>query len=672
MSGSTANTWVDRVFTNNGALGDAAMESVNLSRRDVLKVSALGAAALALPFEQTVRAKSASRIAESKLPKPYVAPFVTPPVLPQTGVTKGLDGVTDVPLYEIVQKEMPARILPTIDTPIWGYNGIAPGPTIMAERGKPIAVKVTNSLPPTHPQWGYEAWTSMHLHGSASKPQYDGYASDITRPNEYKIYHYPNSQDARTLWYHDHGVHHTAENAYMGLAALYLLTDDVEKRLPIPKDKFDLPMVITDKMFAADGKLMYDDEGHSGLYGDVILVNGAPWPNLKVARRKYRFRILNASLSRGLRLQLSDNSPMTVIATDGGLMPAPQNTVQLRVGMAERYEVVIDFAKYTAGAKIQLRNLGVPNSDDFDHTNKIMQFEVTNEAFDPANNEVPAQLNPNQDVMGLKESDATSTLRLRLHRSNSTWKINDTTWDDVVRSEYQRVVANPMLNEVQIWEIENSSGGWFHPTHIHLVDFKILSRNGRAPFNYELGPKDVAYVGENETVRAIMRFTHEEGRYMIHCHNLPHEDHDMMTQFRVGADRPDNDPINAAKPVPVGSVPPVVPVGGTPTPTPTPTASASATPTTTTTTPPPATTTPSALRVTEARHRVGSELRVRGTAAASAVVTVKDADRGTTAGTAGASASGSWELRLKPGPSTQITTVLVQSGGAEVRFAVSR
>jgi hypothetical protein len=271
------------------------------------------------------------------------------------------------------------------------------------------------------------------------------------------------------------------------------------------------------------------------------------------------------------------------------------------------------------------------------------------------------------EVMGLQESDATATLKLRLHRSNSTWKINDTTWDDVVRSGYQQVVANPALDEVQIWEIENSSGGWFHPTHVHLVDFKILSRNGRAPFNYELGPKDVAYVGENETVRVIMRFAHEEGRYMIHCHNLPHEDHDMMTQFRVGADRPDNDPMTAARAVPVGSAPPVIPVGGTPTPTPTPTA----TPTSTTTTPPPATSTPSALRVLEARHRVGSELRVRGAAAASATVTVKDADRGTTVGTVTASAAGAWELRLRPGPSLQISTVLVQSGGPEVRFAVA-
>ena len=532
------------------------MGTLAVSRRDVLKVSALGAAALALPVERVVRAKTASKIASNKIPKPYTLPFKVPPVI------DGRGGGT----LTIAQKMQNAVILPGVQTPIFGYNGTAPGPTVLARRGTPLSVVMRNELPAKHPNWGYEAWTSCHLHGSASKPQYDGYASDITRPGQSKTYQFPNNQEARTLWYHDHGVHHTAENAYMGLAAMYLMSDEHEDSLPIPKlplgalpaipdtglvtpavPLYDLPVVISDKMFASNGSLMYDDEGHSGLYGDVMLVNGQPWPNLRVARRKYRFRILNASLSRGLRLQLSNNAPMTVIATDGGLMPKPQNTVQLRVGMAERYEVIIDFARFTPGTKIQLRNLGVPNSRDFDHTDKVMQFEVTGDQFDPKDNEVPAELNPQNEIMLLDETavPGIKTVKLELHRSNSTWKVNDTTWDDIVKSNYQKVVANPEPDEVQIWEITNNSGGWFHPTHIHLVDFKILSRNGKAPFNYELGPKDVAYVGENESVRLITKFTHQTGRYMIHCHNLPHEDHDMMTQFRVGTDNVDNDPMTS-------------------------------------------------------------------------------------------------------------------------------
>ncbi|NMH94496.1 multicopper oxidase domain-containing protein [Pseudonocardia bannensis] len=519
------------------------MNAANLSRRDILKISALGAAALTLPLERVVHAKGVSRLAASKLPKPYTVPFAVPPVLAPIGTTDQGE-----PLYEIRQRAASVEILPGLKTTIFGYNGLTPGPTIKAQRGRPIAVRMINDLPPTHPQWRYTPWTSCHLHGSASKPQYDGYASDITQPGEVKTYRYPNIQDARTLWYHDHGVHHTAENAYMGLAAQYHLTDAVEAALPIPKGDYDVPLILVDKMFGADGNLMYDDAGHSGLWGDVILVNGRPWPVMTVAKRKYRFRILNASLSRGFRLQLSDAVPMTVIGTDGGLMPAPQQTVQLRIGMAERYEVVIDFARYKKGDKIELRNLGVPNSTDYDNTGKVMRFEVTDDPFDPAGNEVPAVLNPNMEVMGLLPAQAKATTKIEVVRKNGLWTINGTTWEDVIESGYKKVVANPELDEIQIWEIKNSSGGWFHPVHIHLVDFQILDRNGKPPFAFEKGPKDVAYVGENETVRAIMKFTHQTGRYMIHCHNLPHEDHDMMTQFRVGDDTPDNDPIASDRP----------------------------------------------------------------------------------------------------------------------------
>ena len=181
----------------------------------------------------------------------------------------------------ITQKMANAEILPGVQTPIFGYNGIAPGPTILARAGHPAQRHHAQRAAGHAPAWGYESWTSRHLHGSASKPQYDGYASDITRAGQTKTYQFPNNQESRTLWYHDHGVHHTAENAYMGLAAMYLMSDELEDRLPIPKGAYDLPVVITDKMFAADGSLMYDDEGHSGLYGDVMLVNGLPWPNLR-------------------------------------------------------------------------------------------------------------------------------------------------------------------------------------------------------------------------------------------------------------------------------------------------------------------------------------------------------------------------------------------------------
>ena len=227
--------------------------------------------------------------------------------------------------------------MPGLKTPVYGYAYIddtgvkrpvrVPGPVIDVDRtdavnaGLPVKVRVINRLPETHPQFGHAFKTSTHLHGSASLPQYDGYADDVTKPGEYKDYWYPNFQDARTLWYHDHGVHHTAQNAYGGLAAQYHLHDRVQER-DLPKGVHDVALTIHDAMFSADGKLAYHDNEFSGLWGDVILVNGQPWPYMEVTRRVYRFRILNASIARSLRLHLSDNSEFAIVGTDGGLMPA--------------------------------------------------------------------------------------------------------------------------------------------------------------------------------------------------------------------------------------------------------------------------------------------------------------------------------------------------------------
>ena len=107
------------------------------------------------------------------------------------------------------------------------------------------------------------------------------------------------------------------------------------------------------------------------------------------------------------------------------------------------------------------------------------------------------------------------------------WTINGKIW------ETDRVDANPKLGTTEIWSLQNNSGGWFHPVHIHLVDFQILDRNGRPPYAFERGWKDVAYVGEGETVRVAMKFGPHKGRYVMHCHNVVHEDHDMMNQFEV-------------------------------------------------------------------------------------------------------------------------------------------
>jgi spore coat protein A len=536
---------------------------MELSRRDFLKYGLLGSAALLLPMERAARTQVLlnDRMPASALPKPFELPWATPPVA--LGKTVG-----NTDLYEMHMRAVKANILgpnrPA--TTIWGYDGFTPGPTIKVKRGRRVAVRHCQELPATHPDQRYPATTSVHLHGSASLPQYDGYASDTTAPGHWKDYHYPNFQDARTLWYHDHGIHHTANNAYMGLAAQYHIIDDkVDQALNLPTGAYDLPMVLRDATFAKNGELIYSDNSESGVYGDVNLVNGVPWPTMNVEPRKYRFRVLNASISRSFKWRLSNGEPFAVIATDGGLMKNPQYVPSFRHGMAERYEIIIDFSKY-AGQTIQLLNDSPKNNIDYANTNKVMQFVVgqskTSDAGNPATlykEAVDANGKPvyNDELWNLADGPGVVKRSFKFERSNGHWTVNGETWEDVINSGYTHSVANPAVGATEIWTLENSSGGWFHPVHIHLIDFKILDRNGRPPMPHELGPKDVVYVGEGEKVRVIMKFDDTRarlrdakenpndplpprtGRYMMHCHNLVHEDHDMMVQFEVGTGGPD-------------------------------------------------------------------------------------------------------------------------------------
>ncbi|WP_035774923.1 multicopper oxidase domain-containing protein [Arthrobacter sp. H5] len=534
---------------------------MSISRREVLALGGLGligAGIVTVPIS-TVSAKSASQLSARDMPRPYTSAFTIPPKLQPQSVTVDPDGSL-VNHYNIAMRQGTAQILPRQSTGILGYNGTFPGPTIELDQGTRAVIDMRNRLPMRHPQWGHHLLaTSTHLHGSASLPQFDGYASDVTAPGFCKYYQYPNFQAARTLWYHDHGVHFTAQNVYSGLAAMYIMHDPIEKKL-LPQGDFDVPLIISDAMFAADGSLGFDDRDHSGLWGDVVLVNGRAWPVMKVQPRVYRFRVLNASISRSYRPSLSTGDPVYIVATDGGLMPASQAVTNWRHGSAERYEVLIDFSKYKAGTRVELRNLSNPNNRDYTDTNKIMAFDVaaltpaeeSHMKLDPQWNRIPQSL-AGSHVMSLTEKDSEKTRNFRVQRSGlaEPWTINGVTWEDVIASNFKLASADPRLDAVEVWEIENKSGGWFHPVHIHLIDFQILSRNGKAPFPWERGPKDVVYIGENEKVKVIMKFGPHKGRYMVHCHNLPHEDHSMMFQFRVGLaekDIDDCDPILAAPP----------------------------------------------------------------------------------------------------------------------------
>lgn len=555
------------------------------TRREALKIGLIGAAALG-----TVSAKgrssdddvsslsgmTRSQLASRNMPVPYAAVFRRPPeLIPyETGFDDG-DPQRPYARYALTQKTGRAQIVPGLYTTVAGYNGIFPGPTIRVAQGTRTELRVRNALPARSFLHGGSFNTVTHLHGSASLPQYDGYANDATKPGQVKTYHYPNWQNARTLWYHDHNHMVTAQGVYAGLAAAYPLSDPYEKA-QLPQGKYDVTLLISDAMFRADGSLGYNDNGHSGVWGDVILVNGVPWPTMKVHRRIYRFRVLIGSIARSYRLALSNGNPVYMVATDAGMMPKVQALSSWRQGTAERYEVLIDFRNYRPGQTVDLRNLGNKNNLDFTHTNKVMRFQVVDDPGSAVGTipSIPSTLDDGGvpaggfgtiHPMDLTPSMAVAKRVLRVKREGGEWTINGKTWETVEKSGFSALFGNPERNTVEQWTIVNDSGGWFHPVHIHLVDGKIIGRNTNngKPFAWETGPKDVFYAGENESVTVLMQFAtgaHSGGKYMIHCHNLSHEDHDMMIQFAVG-DPNNNDPITSDPPVadttPPGMFPPV-------------------------------------------------------------------------------------------------------------------
>jgi bilirubin oxidase len=321
------------------------------------------------------------------------------------------------------------------------------------------------------------------------------------------------------------------------MAGLYILTDPVaEAGLNIPSGAFDIPLVLSCKQYNSDGSLFSPKGETQNLFGDVVDVNGQPWPFLKVEPRAYRFRLLDASISRTFFLYLERDAaqgkkiPFYVIASDAGLLRRPQLTEDLYISMAERWEIVVDFSGF-AGQKINLRNSrDFTPDDEYPHTDKVMQFQVANAAAvkstlvtDKDWRVIPA---PTRKVVDKK---------FRFERKGGQWTINGVTFSD----RNNRVLSKPARGSVEVWELENTSGGWSHPVHVHLVDFRVVKRTGgkrNKVYPYEEAAlKDVVWLGPGETVTVEAIYGPWDGLYMFHCHNLIHEDSDMMAAFNVTA-----------------------------------------------------------------------------------------------------------------------------------------
>jgi spore coat protein A len=504
------------------------------TRRDMLRWA--GGAAVTLPWLESgcLSGRPLARIFPSRapLPKAFEASLPILRVLRPSGS----DAVSDC--YEMAVRPGTASILPGFSTPIWGYNGTFPGPVIEARQGRKLSLRLKNELPVP---------IVNHLHGGRTAPESDGYPTDLVMPKgefpaprmhdprarvarEEREYVYANEQRAATLWYHDHRMDFTAPQVWRGLAGFYILRDEEEAKLPLPRGDKEIALLICDRSFGADGSLIYPALDPSlrdipgipmdymgGVLGDVILVNGAPWPRLEVANTRYRFRILNASNARRYELALdptADASQFVQIGSDGGLLAAPVAHRSIQVAPAERFDVVIDFSRYRVGSQVTLLNKAADGAQG-----RVMRFDVVRQERDESS--VPAQLS-RVGFPDPSRADATRVFNFSF-RGHDGWTINRKPFDP------DRMDARLKLGSTEIWRLETD---FSHPLHLHLAHFQVLSHSGR-PGPYDAGWKDTIDLGAGQVANILVPFAGYRGRYVFHCHNLEHEDMAMMGNFEL-------------------------------------------------------------------------------------------------------------------------------------------
>lgn len=444
-------------------------------------------------------------------------------------------------------------LVPGTPTQIWKYEGeviqgspdnlqALPnsflGPTIRVRRGQTIRINFTNNLP---------EMTLMHWHGLHIPEAMDAHPRFTVASGQNYVYEFTVMNRAGTYWYHPHPDMRTGFQVYSGLAGLFIVTDNEEETLGLPSGEFDMPIVLQDRTFDANNQLVYQSNSMSGFVGDRILVNGRLTQSIDVAGKFYRLRFLNGSNSRFYKLAWSDGTPMTAIATDGGLLESPVQRPYLMLAPGERIEVIADFKAFPFKQRRQLisqtfspmGNVGgggdLPNGAAF----PILTFRIRRRMAD--NFVLPQTLST---IVHYRLKDAVNAANPRTYPISfqmGNWLLNGRTF------EMEGVAANETvgLNTLEAWDLSNQAGmmQMAHPIHIHLVQFQIIERqiNASGAVNYEgvrygyvdSGWKDVIMLMPGERARVLLRFEDFTGKFVYHCHILEHEDMGMMRNFQV-------------------------------------------------------------------------------------------------------------------------------------------
>jgi spore coat protein A, manganese oxidase len=268
-----------------------------------------------------------------------LTPFVDPLPVPQLAKGAGVrpsptNAAVKIPYYRVAMGAFETKVHRDMKpTRMWGFGGTFPGPTFDLASGQEVLVEWANELPQQHflpidytlhgaERDNPQVRAVSHLHGAKVPPHSDGYPEDWLVPGKSAIFHYPNQQDAAMLWYHDHAMGINRLNIFAGLAGAYILRDKQEEALRLPSGPFEIPLIISDRMFDKDCQLYYpvsdkaDSPWTPEFFGDANLVNGKLFPFLEVEPRKYRFRVLNVSNGRLYRFSLSNKQTFQQIGTD--------------------------------------------------------------------------------------------------------------------------------------------------------------------------------------------------------------------------------------------------------------------------------------------------------------------------------------------------------------------
>ncbi|SFR76413.1 Multicopper oxidase with three cupredoxin domains (includes cell division protein FtsP and spore coat protein CotA) [Agromyces sp. CF514] len=410
---------------------------------------------------------------------------------------------------------------PGVPSVTWGFDGSYLGPTIVADRGERVRVDVTNSL---------DEPTSVHWHGMHLPAAMDGGPHQMVEPDAAWSPEWVVDQPAATLWYHPHPHGETEAQVAMGLAGMFLLHDDAERALGLPAEYGvdDIPVIVQDTGFSAEGVREDPQRGYAGGLGDELVVNGTRGPYLEVGSELVRLRLLNASTARTYAFAWSDERPVDLIATDGGLLETSVALDHVRLSPGERAEVLL---RVSPGERVVLQSRMTAAISGLEPV--VASMNGGTDAFDVLEVRASDALAPAASVpstlASIEDFDPADVATTRTFDLGDSFEINGEAMD------LARIDETVTVGTLERWVVENSNAVP-HSFHVHDVQFRIASIDGEAPPPELAGWKDTIFAEPETTYELLMRFddyADPSTPYMYHCHLLWHEDQGMMGQFAV-------------------------------------------------------------------------------------------------------------------------------------------